>query len=382
LELVTNIFIFMRARFFMPIFWLAGCVVFAQMPGAPAPSAANTDPSTPAPAPTVKTAPPLAPAPMPPDPKNPRSWLWEYWLPSFTEKDYRTAVDALFADYETRLGRKLEPGAKRRVGLKVMTNSTGLTTPLPLVRAVIAALEARGFKPAELFIVDQSVSKLHAAGFLPLVSAEGDVFDGVPVSALERGQDYDLKWNYESPLPAPDSAEQQQTREDFNWKIKLPNDRLTLLPVPLLLKVDFWINLPVGMDYGDFGVAGGLVNATLLAGSNTQRFFNNPQTGAVAVAEMAAIPELDRGWVFTLMSLEHFQFVGGPKFNSLYSGSEPVLWMSANPVVIDSLLFERINSARKQVSVPLLDRPAYIEYAHQLDLGDFAPDSFYRIRLP
>jgi hypothetical protein len=59
-----------------------------------------------------------------------------------------------------------------------------------------------------------------------------------------------------------------------------------------------------------------------------------------------------------------------------------VLWLSPNPVILDSLLFERINSARRDESLPLLDRPAYIEYARQLDLGDFAPDSFYRIRLP
>jgi hypothetical protein len=319
-----------------------------------------------------------------PDPKDPHSWLWLCKLTDFSDKDYRAAVDAIFADYERRLGRKLTFGPKHHVGLKISTEIEGLTTPPGLVRAVIAALEARGFAAADLFIVDQSESKLHAAGYLPLnaISGEG-VFDGVQVIALERGRYYSMKWSYDSNAPAADLAEQESAHEKYDWQIQ-PTSRQSLLPVPLLLDVDFWINLPVGMEFGDIGPAGALINATLWSCSNTARFFQNPEIGAKAIAEIATVPEFSRGWVLSLLSLEQFQCAGGPQFNSLYTDSDPLLLASPNPVMLDRLLWERINLARKDRQLPALDRPAYLDYARlpETHLGDDDPKNIYMVKLP
>ena len=320
----------------------------------------------------------------PPDPKDPHAWVWLYQLAGFSERNYQMAVEALLADYERRLGRRLEPGTLRRAGIKVMTETPGLSTPLPLVRAVISALEERGFKPTEIFIVDQSESRLHEAGFLPLSAPTGEgTFDGAQVIALERGRYYSLKWFYPSNLPAADAPEQAVDRMKFDWKLA-PAPRDSLLPVPLLLDVDFWINLPVGVEYDSFGVAGALVNATLLSASNTQRFMDNPATGAKAVADMAAVPEFSRGWVLSILPLECYQFIGGPRFNSLYTESQPLLLMSPNPVMLDRLLFEVINQARERNRLRLLDPPAYLDYARQPDthLGDDNPATKYLVRLP
>jgi len=265
-----------------------------------------------------------------------------------------------------------------------MTAVEGLSTPPGLVRAVIAALEARGYEAADIFIVDQSENKLHTAGFLPLQPDQGEgMFDGVQVIALERGRYYSLKWSYDSNAPAPDAAEQANDREKFDWKIK-PTIRQSLLPVPLLLDVDFWINLPVGMEFGNIGPAGALINATLWSCSNTQRFFASPQIGAKAVGEIATVPEFSRGWVLSLLSLEHFQCAGGPLFNAGYGDSEPLLLASPNPVMLDRLLWERINVARKNRDLPELDRPAYLDYAGlpETHLGADEPKQVYVVRLP
>ena len=319
-----------------------------------------------------------------PDPKDPHAWMWIYQMPSFSDKDYKAAVDALLADYEKRLGKKLEPGAKRHAGIKVMTGTVGLSTPTGLVRAVIAALEARGFKADELFIVDQSEDRMHDAGFLPLNAPTGEgTFDGAQVIALERGRYFNLKWSYESNVPPSDWGQQQLDQKRLGWT-SAPTERQSLLPVPLLLDVDFWINLPVGADEGDFGMAGALVNATLFASSNTQRFLDNPGTGSKAVADMAAVPELQRGWVLTLMSLERYQYIGGPKFNALYTQSRPQLWMSPNAVMLDKMLFDAVEQAREDNRLPKEQTPAYIDYARLPDmhLGDDDPKKMYLVKLP
>src|SRR5438270_1975754 len=81
--------------------------------------------------------PPVKPAPG----KEP---VWEASLSTFDEQDYGGAVEALFQKYERTTGRKLVPGPKKRVGLKIYTDSgPGLETPWPLTKAVIAALKRR-----------------------------------------------------------------------------------------------------------------------------------------------------------------------------------------------------------------------------------------------
>ena len=60
-------------------------------------------------------------------------------LGQFSDADYASAVEALFARYESGTHRRLVPGRKGRVGLKIYTDSgPGMATPVPLVKAVIA----------------------------------------------------------------------------------------------------------------------------------------------------------------------------------------------------------------------------------------------------
>jgi len=310
------------------------------------------------------------------EPTPPTTPIWEHKLSDFSDSDYRFAVEQLIQEFERTTHRQLVPGPKKKVGIKIYADSgPGLATPFGLVRAVIAAMEKRGFAKENIFLVGLNPLRLRVTGFLPSFSTGVQPFPGHPVFVLESGKFYDPAWFYDSPLPArfdPILNEQAaKTAAGGKAETTVEEDRKSFLATPLFLDADFWINLPVYTDHPVLGVNGALVNATLWNASNTFRFFKSPATAPAAVAEMAAIPELRETWALSLVSLQLYQFIGGPYFNSLYTVSEPKLWMSADPVLLDSLMLARINLARKRNGFdPITEDDArMLEFARQLGVG-------------
>ena len=85
---------------------------------------------------------------------------------------------------------------------------------------------------------------------------------------------------------------------------------------------------------------------------------------------MAATPELLRSWVFTIASLQSYQFIGGPFFNSLYTVSEPLVWLSTDPVMLDALMLERMNKWRQKTGFqPVSEDIQTLQFAEQLGVG-------------
>ncbi|MCF7688958.1 MAG: DUF362 domain-containing protein [Cephaloticoccus sp.] len=318
---------------------------------------------------TVSTGLRASVTPPPPADKLP---VWEVQLPDFTLASYDREVERLISNFEKTSGRRLVPGVKKKVGLKIYADSgPGMATPLPLVKAVINALERRGFESGNIFLVGLNQLRLRMTGYLPSLASGGSAFPGHPIYVLESGRFFDPVWFYDSPLPQrfdPIFIE-SQTKGVPNSTTK-DEDRKSFLATPLFLDADFWINLPVYTDHPTLGVNGALVNATLWNASNTARFFRSPANAPAAVAEMSAIPELRETWAFTLVSLQHYQFIGGPFFNSLYSISEPKLWLSQDPVILDSLMLDRINRWRKLAGFqPVSEEIRTLEFAQMLGVG-------------
>ena len=313
-----------------------------------------------------------APAVAAPKPGTPSEPVWESTLPNFDEATYERQVEKMISIFEEATGKKLVPGPKKKVGLKIYADSgPGLATPVPLVKGVISALKRRGFEQSNIFLVGLNALRLRMTGYLPsLVSGETPFF-GNPVYVLESGRYYDPLWFYDSPLPQrfdPIFA-QEQTKGVSPTSTK-DEDRKSFLATPLFLDADFWINIPVYSDHPTLGINGALVNATLWNASNTARFFRSPANAPAAVAEMSAIPELRQTWMFTIASLQHYQFIGGPFFNSLYTVSEPLIWLSNDPVMMDSLARDRINAHRKKQGFePVDEEIRTLEFAETLGVG-------------
>ncbi|PTY03211.1 DUF362 domain-containing protein [Opitutaceae bacterium EW11] len=316
--------------------------------------------------------------------ETPLQPVLEAKLANFDDAAYAAQVEALFVRFEKTTGRALKPGAKKKVGLKIYADSgAGLATPQPLVRAVIAALERRGFAPENIFLVGLNQLRLRMTGYLPSLVTGESPFKGHPIYVLESGKFYDPVWFYDSPLPSrfdPIFAEKSVEGVEANTTVE--QDRKSFLATPLFLDADFWINLPVYTDHPTLGVNGALVNATLWNASNTARFFRSPANAPAAVAEMSAIPELRQTWIFTLASLERYQFIGGPYFNSLYTVSEPYLWLSTDPVYLDALMQDRINQLRERSGFkPISDEIRTLDFAEQLGVGSQRLDPHRVIRV-
>ena len=312
------------------------------------------------------------PPPPPPKANLPLDPVWEAHLPAFDQETYDQTVEKMISIFERETGRKLVPGAKKKVGLKVYADSgPGLATPVPLVKAVISALKRRGFEHSHIFLVGLNALRLRMTGYLPsLVSGETPFF-GNPVYVLESGKFYDPLWFYDSPLPQRfDPIFAQQQTDGVSPTSTKDEDYKSFLATPMFLDADFWINIPVYSDHPTLGINGALVNATLWNASNTARFFRSPANAPAAVAEMSAIPELRQTWIFTIASLQHYQFIGGPFFNSLYTVSEPILWLSNDPVMMDALARDRINAHRKKQGFePVDEEIRTLEFAETLGVG-------------
>ncbi|MDX2110623.1 MAG: DUF362 domain-containing protein [Verrucomicrobiota bacterium] len=309
---------------------------------------------------------------------------WEIRLGEFSSGAYDSAVEALISDFEARSQRRLIPGPTGHAGLKVYTNSgAGMGTPLDLTRAVIRALEKRGFTRDALFVIDASEANLRDCGYLPLLSEmhRGYNFEGVPVLALDRELYRDDQWFYDNPLP-------RQTSSTFGSEVRAalrkehdPNDRKSFMAAPLINGCDFWINLPCVTDHPAMGLNGVLANGTLWTVSNRERFFYSTANAPIAIAEIAAIPEMMNNCALNLISLEHYQYIGGPMFNSLYTRSEPLLWLSVNPVILDATMVERLNAARESTEFkPIEQSSLQLEYAETLGLGPRSQEKVNWIR--
>jgi hypothetical protein len=280
-------------------------------------------------------------------PPRPDPYLWEAPLRGFEEPDYAAAIERILPDIERQTGREFRPGERGRVALKVYSGGgAGISTPRALVRALVHWLERRGFERRNIFLVDLYDNRLRDSGLLPPLATRDDTFDGLEVRVLESGRWFDEAWFYDSPLPSRiDSGLELDIAPSIQ---RSSGDRRSLLAAPLLFDVDFWINLPTASDHPAFGVNGALANATLWNASNTLRFFRSRTSAPGSIAEMAAIPELRATWALNLLSLERYQYVGGPGFNSFYTASEPLLWASVDPVLVDAWIRERLDRLRDQ----------------------------------
>jgi hypothetical protein len=260
-----------------------------------------------------------------------------------------------------------------RVGLKIYTNSgPGLCTPLALTKEVINNLVELGYQKQNLFILDLDEYRLRESGYLPSLSIKDNTFYGVTVIPLLSHENLDSNWFYESPLPKNEKIDNLLSIDSDRYL--LPDndgDRRSLLPAPLILDADYWINLPVFTDHSNIGLNGALANGTLWNITNNARFLLNSNTGQIGMAEIAAIPEIKEKWILNIGSVAQIQYIGGPEYRSFYTISEGLIIASQNALVMDYFVLRKINEARLKNGFLPLRIPKYFDFSQKLGL--FSP---------
>jgi hypothetical protein len=298
---------------------------------------------------------------------------WTIGLPAFDRVSYRICLARLLAQYEKKAEISLVPDRFDVIGLKVQTaNAPGLCTPRFLVDGVIDLLLRRGFRIDNIFLLDLQAHGMRAAGFLPPLSVGGSGYREVPVKALVGGDHFRTDWFHESPLPpSPDHAVQVRLKHPGDLDAQRREGRRSYLPTPLMLGKVGWINLPVAKDSASLGVDCAVSNASLWNVGNHRRFLDRKSTAPAAAIEILAVPELWERHLFTVLSLEKFQYSGGRSFQAAYLASRPTLLLSPNPIAIDSVVFELVREEREKHG--LLERSKdqlLFQYARSLKLGD------------
>lgn len=291
--------------------------------------------------------------------------LFHTSLDNFGEAAYARAVKQCFEIYERGVGHSLQPGPKNKIALKIFTYfGSGLATPKNLVKACIDELKLRGFR--DIVIVDALENNLRESGYLPPLSEKNvpKVFYGARVIASETC--WDDQWIYESKVLPPFLVAAQS--------VFVKNDQRyyqSHLPKTLITDVDYWINLPVAVHNNALGISGCIANSSLYAADNCDRFFTDAITGCVAAAEMAAVPELRKTYLFSLVSLEFFQILDTGSYNAYYVASEKQLVGGTNMVAVDANIYARFNAFRVMRSLKeLSDKNILFNYASQVGLGE------------
>jgi hypothetical protein len=310
---------------------------------------------------------------------DPKLLLIEQKLGGFEDKDYAAGVEKTLGEFETRTGVALRPGDLRRCGLKLSSEGgAGLATPKPLIRAITAALLRRGFAQHAVTICDAKSDSLRQAGFLPALSTQSQTFEGFPVIAWDT---FAPSWAKENQLRYENQVLPRPGAQAVPWG----DARVSVLPKTLIDEVDFWINLPVLTDSKSLGVHGAMASASLGNMANSERFLDNPFNASKAAVEVCAIPKLAKRNVLTILSLERYQVLGGPSFDASWSRSEKTLLSSANPVIIDFIGLQKINSGRTASGIETIHpEPPIFNAANsgEIRLGTCRPDEITLVRLP
>jgi uncharacterized protein (DUF362 family) len=226
------------------------------------------------------------------------------------------------------------------VALKV--NPSGAprtTTAIPLVRAVIEALNAVGVPNTQIIVYDRNSNQLEVIGYHNLLPI------GVRVTGLDRG------WVVGGATHAgydPDVFCEMNCfgeRETRSYLATVVSSQATKI-----------INLPVLKEHNASGVTGCLKNLAYGSFNNVARTHRFPKTYTdPAIAVMCSAAPLRAKAVLNIMDGTRAVYHSGPfAWNPEFSWEAKTLLIGTDPVAMDRIELEIVEQKRRDVGAPSL----------------------------
>lgn len=248
------------------------------------------------------------------------------------------------------------------VGIKINTQAAPLHSTHPaIVSAIAEGLRAAGV-PRTNIIVWSREAELVRAALAALPQTPAPPFR---IAGVIDGAGWDADSFYDSRVAGKLIWGDMEFGRNA---VELSNR--SHLPKLLTKTITKLINVPVLMDHDACGLDGCLYNISLDAVDNARRFELFGQRGDPAIAEIAALPVVHGKLIVNIMDALIGGYAGGPSFKPRYSWPAAALYLSRDPVAVDAVCLEAIESHRHETRVPPInDLASHIATAAALGLG-------------
>jgi hypothetical protein len=232
------------------------------------------------------------------------------------------------------------------VGIKVFSIPGPLCGTRPaVVAAIVRGLLAAGLPPDHVIIWDKHTYDLRAAGFYELAAQLGVRVAG----AAESGYDETNFYLPDSPVTGSlvwGDLEFGKKGDDIGKKsfvAQLVSRQLTKI-----------ISVAPLINENAAGLCGHFFSLALGSVDNTRRFEGDPDRLAVALPEIYALPSVGDRVVLNVTDALLAQYQGGPSSFLQYATELDQLWLSRDPVALDTLALKELARDRKKFNIPPL----------------------------
>ncbi len=300
------------------------------------------------------------------------------------------------------------------VGIKITTmGGPLLSTHRPIVQAICDGLQAAGVPPSHIIIWDKDASDMRSAGYTPVSATDSQV----GIASIFPGTGYDPEVVYKTELlgtliwgdsefvhhdnddllEAASEAVKNKAYGGDNGIGSGGDDSLTGSSIPQTSNRSHFarlvtgictkiINVPVLTDNSYIGINGCLGSLALASVDNNRRFQGDPTYGDPAICEILSKDFFRRKVVVHILDALIAEYAGGPRFDPQFTKSIGAIYVSRDPVAIDSLVLKRLEqwrAADRQGRIDPIGRTAsHVHDAASYDLGTDDPSRIQLVRLP
>lgn len=259
-----------------------------------------------------------------------------------------------------------------RVGLKVSTaGGFGFSTHRAVVDAVVAGLRDIGIPPGRIILWDRSAADLKAAGYTnPAANyrvrwpypgrgySKKDVYISTVLGQLIWG-DLDFSRRYSSFELTPGEKPRDNLSSNSHFAKVLTDE------------VDKVINLPILTTHASAGLGAALYNMTIPNIDNWRRFTSGFAQADPAIAEIYSDPVVVDKVVLHILDGLVGQYAGGPDFQPNYAVAHGTIYMSRDPVALDTVALRQIDEWRLQAKMkPAASEATWLQTAREYGLGN------------